>query len=278
MTALFPLSETLRTRWHGFVASQFGTSPTTRQKVFDFAFGVVLPVPFILANPVLFRGGEISFLPGLQLFAYSATGLSMIILTLWLCFGETLENKSCGVGGILVFYGLLPLILGCVCFGASVVFGVVAVFSERGSAMVDPTFWKIRVVGLVCCFGYLSCAFVYVRNGLRARRAGGGHAKNSWLWFFLVPLLLFSGPVVLQVYVSSTVSRCIVDVTHGTDAAVVTSSLRLRRLRWSGATSFDPIVRAWAGTKDPELKARLAAVYERGVGKNIGIRWDHLCP
>src|SRR3954468_3801765 len=99
----------------GFWRRQFQQETTDRQKRYDWAFGVVLPVVCFFFDPFIFTfwgspGGGI--LGAYKPFAYAGSFLSVIGLMAWLIWREKLGGFGAFLSGIFFLAGLVSLALG----------------------------------------------------------------------------------------------------------------------------------------------------------------------
>jgi len=173
----------------GFWERQFQTEPTERQKRWDWAFGVVLPViciyldPFIFANHV---SNDAAILGTYRPFAYTGTFISIMLMMAWLLWRERLGGYSAIFGGLFLVASAISLVLGILFFP----------FSVLGS------FALIGVPG----FTPLFTSLIFLRNAVRALRA----AETSFKLSKLIPAAMvgvLSGltvPYVLQVRVNNS--------------------------------------------------------------------------
>ena len=133
-----------------FWQRQFTPKPTEYQQGFDLAFGILLPVVFLLLDPVLFRSGfgdGIGLLEHVNILAYGMSGATMCILLVWMCF----RNQHPLWNGFVVGSLFAGSILAC----------------WIGYHLLPVMLFLFFGVGLISVLPFLA-AFVYLRNGIRA--------------------------------------------------------------------------------------------------------------
>lgn len=139
----------------GFWKRQFQQGPTAKQTIFDWAFGVLLPVACIFFDPIVFEGnGDRALLGTYKPFAYLFTFASMMGLMAWLLWSDRLKGVSAAVAGLLFAGGTVALVLGMILFPFSAI-GLIVLIGALG-------------------FTPLFTAYVFFRNAVRSARVGRG--------------------------------------------------------------------------------------------------------
>jgi hypothetical protein len=194
----------------GFWARQYDRNITTRQKVFDFVFGVAGPIALLALDPIMFRGGACpGFNANLAAFVYFAVGLGVIALSVWLVAGPRLRWWVAPLAGALLTGGLFALAVGVVMLPFS-------------------------LLGLIACIGVLGFVpfvtmFVYHRNGLRAlemARAlsiGWGRATGLVLAGALLVVII---PGLIQWRTTAVIDRAVGALAADRSAEEVASAIR----------------------------------------------------
>lgn len=166
----------------GFWKRQFQTKATKKQKIFDWTFGVVLPVICFSFDPIFFKGdgmwgGEL--FGTIKPFAYLLSFVSIMAMMAWLIWGEKLGWFSAVLSGLFGVGGIISLIIGV----------VLIPFSLLGLIIL------IGILG----FTPLFTSFVYLRNASRAfkiakpfteKRTLIGATLLSALFSFVVPFTI----------------------------------------------------------------------------------------
>lgn len=135
----------------------FRPNDTTAQKVFDIIFGIVAPILCVVFDPGILRApenacGEIgSILTDYSTFVYTAIGLGIFALLVWMAAGNQLKNASPFFAGILFTGFVFSLLVGMAILPLSLI-GLL-----------------IMGLGLLGFIPFLT-ALVYLRNGIKALR------------------------------------------------------------------------------------------------------------
>jgi hypothetical protein len=135
----------------GFWRRQFQSEPTTVQRVFDWAFGVALPVICFVADPIVFKnwgGRGDGFLSNYAPFAYVLSSVSVISMIVWLTFGQRLRLANAAFSGLFAVGAIISLIIGLVLFPFSLL-GLIVLIGALG-------------------FTPLITSIIYLRNSYRA--------------------------------------------------------------------------------------------------------------
>lgn len=135
-----------------FLQRQFSAVPTLSQRKFDWAYGVVLPIVCIAADPIVFRSsiglrvnGELS---EYKIFAYALSSVSILAMTAWLLWGNRLGELRPFLGGLFLAAA-----------GVSTAVGI----------MLLPLSLIASVIGIgLLGFTPLFSGFVFIRNSYRA--------------------------------------------------------------------------------------------------------------
>ncbi len=139
-----------------FWPRQFGEVVTRKQWIWDWMFGVFMPMICFYFDPGVFRtwAGEYSsggLLSAYQLPAYVLAYSGIMAQAAWLLWGKSLGSFRIAIGLILATASVASLIIGVILFPFSVL-GI---------------FWLIGFLG----FTPLLTAIVYWRNAVRAIRS-----------------------------------------------------------------------------------------------------------
>lgn len=164
----------------GFWKRQFQQEHTLQQNIFDWAFGVVLPVTCFFFDPIVFEAKSGGSVLGMyKPFAYLFTFASIMALMAWLLWRERLKGLSAVLLGLFVTGGIFSLGVGLILFPFSVI-GLVVLIGALG-------------------FTPLFTSFVFFRNSVRAARVGKvildkrvlvGSAVLAGLFAIVVPYLV----------------------------------------------------------------------------------------
>jgi hypothetical protein len=163
-----------------FWKRQFERKVTRKQNVFDWLFGVILPVFCVMADPIIFdswlRNEEALFWM-FKPFAYLLSFVSIMAMMAWLIWGDKLKGICAAISGLFFAGGLVSLGVGIVISPLS---------------LIGILFLGIGLFGFIP----LIAAFVYLRNATRAFRAANsllekrvliGSAVLSALFTVVIP-------------------------------------------------------------------------------------------
>ena len=148
----------------GFWRRQFAESVTPRQRQFDIAFGIVLPILCLVFDPVVFREWDTDvggFYTRWRSYAYTVSTLEMVALAAWLLRAGGAGRPPAALGGVLVAGGLFSFAVGV----------AILPFSLLGLI-----FFFVGVFGFIP----FPTAVIYLRNGWRA--AALGRSNDDMVW------------------------------------------------------------------------------------------------
>lgn len=239
-----------------FWRRQFGEQATAKQKNFDIAFGLFLPVLCLLFDPIIFKGGlmgEGGMLGRFQFFAYVLAALGITALVVWLWRGRSMTHWQSAFGGVLLAGALFSLVIGVVILPLS---------------LIGLLFFGIGALG----FTPFLTAFVYLRHGLRAvkesRRMALPRPASVAGAFALGAAFALGFPAAAQLGITRSVKHSLAAALEGRELSADEKIL----LRFAGGVaerSFDEIVWLYQKEKDPQRKERLAKSYREITGRDI---------
>ena len=134
----------------GFLKRQFSELPTLSQKKFDWAYGVVLPIICVAADPIVFRtlGGDYTLLGDYKIFCYALSSVSILAMAAWLLWGNKLGELRPFLGGLFLVAAAISTTVGIMIFPFSAL-GII--FAGLGLLGFTPLF----------------SGFVFLRNSFR---------------------------------------------------------------------------------------------------------------
>jgi hypothetical protein len=136
----------------GFWKRQFGGHATRRQKIWDWAFGVVMPLICFYCDPFVFRGWtNESPLRAYQIPVYVIAFVSIMAMAAWLLWGEKLGPGRLAAAWVMLAGAIMAGLIGLVLFP----------FSMLGLLFI------IGILGFTPIF----TAMIYWRNAVRAFRS-----------------------------------------------------------------------------------------------------------
>jgi hypothetical protein len=222
----------------GFWRRQFQQTPTTKQKVFDWVFGVVLPLICVVADPIVFKGFGVEgpLLGFARPFAYIFSFASILMMTGWLALGNRLRAIAAPLAGLFVAGSLISLCVGT----------VLLPFSILGMFLI------IGVLGFTPFFSSL----VYFRNGLRA--AGSSTGIETSIAVYLAALgAIFS--IIVPYLINRQINLYLDETVKGDVATIYSNGRRLRYI--SPLVDADYFRRKSCGSPDTDRSKALDSVY-----------------
>ena len=170
-------------RLREFGKRQFQAEPTNRQRWFDFGLGMA--VPTLGASLV----GLFYMLNGVPFF--------MILITLFFAFLPMMFLLFWTVGASTKSEQESAILAGCLFFSALIAFGLGKMTLEgivelAGVNAYSNAYLEGCLLAIGCSLG-AACAFVYVRNGVRAVRCAMGARRGITLKALL---LIMSGVMI----------------------------------------------------------------------------------
>ncbi|MFL6373553.1 MAG: hypothetical protein ACJ73D_02690 [Pyrinomonadaceae bacterium] len=130
----------------GFWRQQFAREVTRKQRIWDWTFGVVMPLVCFYFDPLVFRewgGGQGILFPKFQLPVYLVAATSVMAMAAWLSWGEKLGVMRLPVACVMFAGALLASILSVVLFPFSML-GLMVVIGALGFTPVFTAviFWR----------------------------------------------------------------------------------------------------------------------------------------
>ena len=242
----------------GFWRRQFTPIPTRAQDSFDSIFAVVMPIIVLLADPMVFKGGDQFWTRGLledyQLLAYIVCSLQIGLFLAWRTWRRSLIS-------------LAPVFTG-IFFGG-------AVFSSVIGVVLLP-FSLIGLIVLIGALGFtpLLTAFVFLRNGIRAMRIQSPGATVSYRLTIATMSAVLA--VALPIFVTWRVEAAIsdsVDTLIYANVAQSDEALRhLRTFRFVPLKFSRRIGVAYSQEGDPVRRQKLNEAYRNITGIDLDTR------
>jgi hypothetical protein len=192
----------------GFWRRQFTGRATDKQRVFDWIFGIILPVLCFAVDPIVFKTSMGTPLFGaMRPFAYMLSFVSVMAMIAWQLWGERLG-------------GLSSFLAGLFAAGAAISLGV------------GITLLPFSLVGLIIVIGALGftplfTSIVFARNAARAFQSSGAFFARRTLVHAFVLSGLFS--LVVPFVVNVTIKRSVDGIVRG-DVESIERNARLLRL------------------------------------------------
>ncbi len=229
-----------------FFRRQVQQEHTFKQDIFDWTFGVVLPVICFVFDPFIFKTGSAlvdgfggsplagSFKP----FAYILSVTCIIAMMAWLMWSRSLKAVNAPLAGLFVAGALVSLIVGVALFPLSVI-GLI---------------FGIGILG----FTPLFTALVFFRNSIRAFEV----SKSLEIGFLrrasaLTAILAIAIPWVVNQNINSFVAQ-----TAVSDFQTIEQNTKILKLV-APITDFESLLRN--GSPDTRQQRRIAYIELTGV-------------
>ena len=176
-----------------FWRRQFQIESTSKQKGFDWIFGVILPVVCFVFDPIVFKGNVwgAAMFGNYKPFAYILSFVSVMAMSAWLIWGAKLKWLNAFLAGLFLIGGIVSLCIGIVLFPMSLL-GLIILIGALG-------------------FTPLFAAVIYLRNAFRAYEAAKPFFQKSVLVNSFVLGAIFSAvvPFVINVQIKNILDEMI---------------------------------------------------------------------
>jgi len=242
------------TKKPGFWRRQFAPIPTRAQDEFDSIFAIVLPILFLLLDPIVFKSPLMlgpAYLEDYQLLAYLFCSLEIGLFLTWRTFRLPLRRFS------MVFAGA---------------FFVGAIFSTVIGVLILP----FSVVGLIIILGVLGftpfvTAFVFLRNGVRAARinVNGAALLSRLAGAALSGVLAFGMPLAAHAKVERDLSTLIETLISGKAPEAQAAAQRLKSYHYVSRRHSDEILKAYGKEENIGKRAMFDSTYKAITGEDI---------
>ncbi|HUR98312.1 MAG TPA: hypothetical protein VMZ26_09645 [Pyrinomonadaceae bacterium] len=243
-------SEPLGNERRGFWERQFSQEPTRKQRMFDWAYGVIIPLICVAADPGVFRNlsGASGLLGEARPFAYLLSAVSILGMAAWLLWGRRLKSLAAPLAGLFFF-------------GSAVSAGVGVILSPFS---FFGLFFVIGALGFTPLFS----SVVFLRNGVRAYRSASANLADQAALQAVLLGALFS--FVIPYVATVEITKLVDEVVAGDVDTIQRQSLKLRIL--APLVDPGPIARSYFDSPEEEDSPRmrkLADLYEQLSGADI---------
>jgi len=242
----------------GFWRRQFTQIPTRAQDTFDTIFAVVMPIIVLLADPIVFKGGEGFWNRGLledyQLLAYVVCSLQIGLFLTWRTWRRSLIRWAPAFAGIFFAGALFSSVIGVVLLPFSLI-GLIVLIGALG-------------------FTPLLTAFVFLRNGVRTARIRGRAAtvKSRFMLAVMTGVLVIALPVLMTWQVERTISASVNDLISADEVQSAQAARQLRWFRFVPDKYRRRIAIAHANSIDPVRRQTLNDAYRKMTGEDLEVR------
>jgi hypothetical protein len=168
-----------------FWRRQFGRTATKKQRFYDWAFGVVMPVICFAFDPIVFKNDHDPILGRYVIFGYMLSFASIMTTMAWLIWGDRLKGSAVVASGIMAGGALAALVIAVILFP----------FSLLGLALM------IGALGFTPFF----TSVIWARNAVRAYRSAQGYIEEPVLCHAVGLTALLS--LVIPIVANSEIGR-----------------------------------------------------------------------
>ena len=243
------------TKKSGFWRRQFAPIPTPAQDKFDTLFAIVLPILFLVLDPVVFKTPGSLFGPGYleeyQLVAYLVSSLEIGLFLTWRTFRLRLRPFSTAFAGAFIAGAVFSVVIGIAILPLSV----------------------LGLMVLIGIFGFTPffTAFVFLRNGVRAARINVNDAalRSRLSTAVLSGALVIGMPVIAQAKVESDVSATVETIISGSAPEAAAAAQRLKTFRFVSRRHSEEIAAAYANEVNTTKRAILNDAYKSVTGSEL---------
>jgi hypothetical protein len=255
------------------------TPPHTRlQRVFDAAFGLLLPIAVLLMDPAVFKSG-IPFFPELynfgpsllgevRVFAYVLIGLGLLAMAWFLFIGEfppAINSFFMGIfligAGVAFFLGFFLLITT-----TPAILAVLLDMAHFDPSSLDPDdLALVYLLGAAFLTGaaMIPICFVFFRNCLKALIGIIGRLKwyQALIAILLAGFVLFSLPIAAQVMADVFVDQMISRLIENKESIDRFAVQGLQMAFWCDRSCYGRLATAYRNAEDVTEKERLGKIY-----------------
>lgn len=242
----------------GFWKRQFAPIPTPAQDTFDSIFAIVLPILFLVLDPVVFKSPRFlgpAYLEDYQLLAYLFCSLEIGLFLTWRTFRLPLRRFSSAFAGAFFAGAIFSTVIGIVILPLSVV-GLMLVIGVFG-------------------FAPFVTAFVFLRNGVRAARININAAAllSRLSTAALGAALVIGMPSAVYAKVESDVSALVETIISGNAPEAEAAAQRLRSYHYISRQHCDDIVAAYGNESNTAKRALFEQTYKEITGDEL--QWKY---
>lgn len=232
----------------GFWRRQFQQESTRRQRQYDWAFGVIMPLICFFFDPFIFRSWDQSggMLSTYKPFAYSGSAIAIAMMVTWLLFRDRL--------------GWFNALFAGVFFAASI--PALAV----GVALIPMSLLGLVLLIGVLGFTPLFTGVIFLRNGVRALRMAKSDIPRTKLAYASILGTIWA--LVIPFTLQTEIDRSVQLIANGTPETIRVQGLKLRLL--SPMVDASQIRRIdWDVPKGSEERQEIELLYRQLTGKNV---------
>jgi hypothetical protein len=246
------------TKKAGFWKRQFAPIPTPAQDTFDSIFAIVLPILFLVLDPVVFKSPKLlgpAYLEDYQLLAYLFCSLEIGVFLTWRTFRLPLRRFSSAFAGAFFAGAIFSTVIGLVILPLSLL-GLMFVLGVFG-------------------FTPFVTAFVFLRNGVRAARININSSAlysrfSTAAWGAALALGM---PLAAQAKVERDVSTMVGTLISGSAPEAEAAAERLKSYHYVSRKHCDEIVSAYGSEPNTAKRALFERTYKAITGDELEWRY-----
>ncbi len=186
-----------------FWRRQFQKDATRSQKIFDWFFGVIMPVICFVFDPIVFKGGG-AILGTYKPFAYLLSFGSVMAMSAWLIWGAKLKWFNAFSAGLFLVVGIISGCIGVIIFPYSLM-GLIILIGALG-------------------FTPLFTSLVFIRNTFRAYQSAKPFLDGGVLVRSFALAAIFSA--VVPAVINLEIVKLINEMKNG-DAQTIEKNTRI---------------------------------------------------
>ena len=231
----------------GFWKRQFQAQSTSKQKVWDWILGVIMPVICFVFDPIVFKGNGldgIAIFANYKPFAYLLSFTCVMAMAAWLIWGEKLKWLNGFLAGLFFLGGVISLVVGIILFP----FSFIGLFILIGALGFTPIFTSV----------------IYLRNAFRAFHASKMFLVKAVRNYAFVFGIIFSASLAWTI--NSEIRNALRWIEIGNPQVAYDESRKLKYL--APLVNFDNLTTIYRNTpKNSEKSKVIAEIYEELTGE-----------
>jgi hypothetical protein len=241
-----------------FRKRQTQSPATRRERVFDAAFGILVPAFYLFVGLAVLDEGPAP----IALFAYLEITIESIALGYYLLFCRS----SPFLAGVLLAGALFSCLI-------AIVFLLFIPFAAGGfvSSLSQPDLALFFVFALIFSLVPMATAFVFCRNTERCLKGGRTLPSRTrpQAVAALACIIAIGAPVAIQLVVFRLTHYSIQVVLSGSEEEVSTAVRTLKWLYVLPSVNVEQLASSYKSSTDPNLRERLSSAYRSITGRSI---------
>lgn len=228
-----------------FWRRQFQKESTESQRIFDWMFGVLLPVGCFLLDPIVFKGFRLTLMGEAKPFAYSLSFVSIMSLFAFKLWGENLKWLNGFLCGLFIVAGIVSSLLGIVLLPFSVIGAI----------------FLIGILG----FTPLFAGFVYLRNAVRCYQLSKPFVETKVLVNYIALGIVLS--ITLPLILNANIENEIRTMQQGNTQEIREAANKLKYV--APLADFNKLAEVSCDENDVEKNKALFESYYKLTGESM---------